>query len=317
MTGYREVSQKSARLSAAGLPRARRRRLGHDWPWMAAFVLPALVTVVVVQFYPLVFSGYLATQDWTLTSSQTSEGFVGLENFGKVLQNDVFRRAVRNSARITGSAVLIEMLLGTFLAYLAAGSNWTMRVVRTILILPLVIAPVAAGTLWRMMLNSQMGLTNYLLSFVGIHGPDWLGNASWAPLAVIIVDVWMATPFVFLVISAGLTGIPFELHESAALDGATRWQSFLSIDIPLLAPLLLLTVMFRMLESLLSLDSIYTLTLGGPGYATFTLTYYIYTLGLRSFNLGLAAAASWLFMAYATLALALVFWLQRRWQTAQ
>jgi ABC-type sugar transport system permease subunit len=284
---------------------------------MAAFVLPALVIVIVVQLYPLLFSAYLATQDWTLTSSQASEGFVGLQNFAQVLQNDVFQRAVRNSMLITGTAIVIEMVLGVSLAYLAQGHGWPMRIVRTILILPLVIAPVAAGTLWRMMLNSQMGLTNYLLSFVGIKGPDWLGNASWAPFAVIIVDVWMTTPFVFLVVSAGLSGISQELHESAALDGATRWQSIWRIDLPLLAPLLLLTLMFRMLESLLSLDSIYTLTLGGPGYATFTMTYYIYTLGLRSFNLGLAAAASWLFMAFAASALALVFWLQRRWQTAQ
>jgi ABC-type sugar transport system permease subunit len=296
---------------------ARKRRLGHDWPWMVAFVLPALLIVVVVQIYPLLFSAYLATQDWTLTNSQTAEGFVGLENFLKVLQNEVFQRAVRNSAIITASAVAIEMVLGTALAYLAAGSSWLMRSVRTILILPLVIAPVAAGTLWRMMLNSQMGLTNYLLSFAGVTGPDWLGNAEWAVVAVIIVDIWIATPFVLLVVSAGLTGIPDELRESAALDGATAWQSFLRIDLPLLAPLLLLTVMFRMLESLLSLDSIYTLTLGGPGYATFTLTYYIYTLGLRSFNLGLAAAASWIFMAFAATALVVVFRLQRRGQTAQ
>lgn len=282
---------------------------------MAAFVAPALVIVLIVQLYPLLFSAYLAGQDWTLTQSPTSEGFVGLGNFVKVLQNSVFQRAVRNSIIITGSAVTVEMILGVALAYLATGSSWPMRIVRTILILPLVIAPVAAGTLWRMMLNSQMGLMNYMLSLVGIHGPDWLGNAQWAVVAVIIVDIWMTTPFVFLVVSAGLSAIPLELHESASLDGATRWQSFLRIDLALLAPLLLLTLMFRMLESLLSLDAIYTLTLGGPGYATFTLTYYIYTLGLRSFNLGLAAAASWIFMAFAASALALVFWLQQRWAT--
>lgn len=294
----------------------KRRKLTHDWPWLVAFVLPALIVVILIQGYPLLFSGYLATQDWTLTDSPTSEGFVGLENFAKVLQNDVFRRAARNSALITGIGVLIQMVLGISLAYLASGDSWTMRIVRTILILPLVIAPVAAGTLWRMMLNSQMGLTNYLLKFLGVAGPDWLGNASWALVAVIIVEVWMATPFVFLVISAGLTSIPPELHEAAALDGASRWHKIFSIDMPLLMPLLLLTFMFRMLESLLSLDAIYTLTLGGPGYATFTLTYYIYTLGLRSFNLGLAAAASWIFMAFAASALALVFWMQQRWQQA-
>jgi multiple sugar transport system permease protein len=308
--------ERKTRITQA-LRTSPQRRLVHDWPWMVAFVLPALLLVVIIQGYPLLFSAYLATQNWTLTSSQTSQGFVGLENFVKILQNDVFQRAVRNSIVITGSALVIEMVLGMGLAYLASGNNWPMRIVRTMLILPLVIAPVAAGTLWRMMLNSQMGLTNYLLSFAGIQGPDWLGNASWAVVSVIIVDVWMATPFVFLVISAGLASIPYELHESASLDGATRWQSFLHIDLALLAPLLLLVLMFRMLESLLSLDSIYTLTLGGPGYATFTMTYYIYTLGLRSFNLGLAAAASWLFMAFAAAALALAFWLQRRWQTAQ
>jgi len=304
-------------MSAVVPTRKRRRRLRHDWAWMVAFVVPAVLLVVAVQFYPLLFSAYLSTQDWTLTSSQSSEGFVGLENFAKVLRNDVFQRAVRNSALITGTAVVLEMILGTALAYLAVGSSRIIRAVRTLLIIPLVIAPVAAGTLWRMMLNSQMGLTNYLLSFLGIQGPDWLGNADWAPVSVIIVDVWMTTPFVLLVVLAGLSSIPDELHESAALDGATRWKSFIYIDVPLMAPLLLLTFLFRMLESLLSLDSIYTLTLGGPGYATFTMTYYIYTLGLRSFNLGMAAAASWLFMSFATLALLVVFWLQRRWQTAQ
>ena len=304
-------------MSAVLATKKRRRRLRHDWAWMAAFVVPAALLVVAVQFYPLLFSAYLSTQDWTLTSSQSSEGFVGLQNFAKVLRNDVFQRAVRNSALITGTAVVLEMILGTGLAYLAVGSSRIIRAVRTLLILPLVIAPVAAGTLWRMMLNSQMGLTNYLLSFLGIQGPDWLGNADWALVSVIIVDVWMTTPFVLLVVLAGLSSIPDELHESAALDGASRWKSFIYIDVPLMAPLLLLTFLFRMLESLLSLDSIYTLTLGGPGYATFTMTYYIYTLGLRSFNLGMAAAASWLFMSFATLALLVVFWLQRRWQTAQ
>jgi ABC-type sugar transport system permease subunit len=310
---WQEYKQVSTALQTTRKPS----RFDRDKLWMAAFVVPALIIVLIVQLYPLLFSGFLATQDWTLTASQTSEGFVGLQNFAKILENDVFRRAVRNSAFITGTAVAIEMVLGVALAYLASGDSWSIRVVRTILILPLVIAPVAAGTLWRMMLNSQMGLTNYLLSFASIQGPDWLGDASWAPIAVVIVDVWMATPFVFLVVSAGLSGIPQELYESAALDGATRWQMFWRIDLPLLVPLLLLVLMFRMLESLLSLDSIYTLTLGGPGYATFTMTYYIYTLGLRSFNLGLAAAASWLFMAFAASALAFVFWLQRRWQTNQ
>ncbi len=290
----------------------RRLRLSHDWAWLLAFVIPAFLVVVVVQFYPLAYSLFLSVQDWTLTKSQQPEGFVGLTNFTKVLGDSVFRRAVRNSLYISGGAVGVELFLGISLAYLTLGSRWSMRVVRTILILPMVIAPVAAGTMWRMLLNSRAGLFNYLLNFVGIQGPKWLASPDWALVAVILLDIWQWTPFVLVVVAAGAAGIPDELLESAAIDGASRWQAFQKVELPLLTPVLLLTAMFRLLESLLSLDSVYSLTFGGPGYATYTLTFFIYTLGLQNFNFGRAAAASWLFMAVAAGVIALVFWLHRR-----
>ena len=123
----------------------------HDMPWLAAFVLPAFLIVVAVQFYPLAYSGWLSVQEWSLTKSQQPEGFVGLANFIDELGDETFRRSVRNSALITGGAVLLEMILGVCLAYLTMGASWRMRAVRTILILPMVIAPVAAGTLWRIL----------------------------------------------------------------------------------------------------------------------------------------------------------------------
>lgn len=298
-------------------PRLRqRRRLKDDWPWMAAFVFPAFLVVVVVQFYPLIYSAFLAVQEWSLTSSQTPEGFNGVQNFAKMLGSDVFRRSVRNSFYITGGAIVVEMLLGMGLAYLTMGSGWLMRSVRTVLILPMVIAPVAAGTLWRMLLNSRAGLVNHLLNYLGVQGPEWLASPTWALISVMILDIWQATPFVLLVVAAGITGIPDELLEAAAIDGASRWQMFWKVELPLLTPLLLLTLMLRMLDSLLSLDAVYSLTFGGPGYSTYTLTFFIYTLGLRNFNLGHAAAASWIFMAFAAAVIALVFWLQRRLATS-
>ncbi|PID56330.1 hypothetical protein CSB45_11625 [candidate division KSB3 bacterium] len=292
-----------------------RRRWNHDWPWMIAFILPAFIVVVVVQFYPLAYSAFLTVQKWSLTSSQEPEGFSGVANFVKMLDSDVFRRSVRNSCYITGGAVLIEMLLGMGLAYLTMGKSWLMRSVRTTLILPMVIAPVAAGTLWRMMLNSRAGLVNHILGFFHIQGPEWLASPDWALLSVIILEIWQATPFVLLVVAAGISGIPGELLEAASIDGASRRQIFWRVELPLLAPLLLLTLMLRVLDSLLSLDAVYSLTFGGPGYSTYTLTFFIYTLGLRNFNLGHAAAASWLFMAFAAALIAFVFWLQRRWET--
>ena len=295
--------------------RPRRWRVSRDQLWFAAFVLPAFLVVVVIQFYPLAYSAFLSVQEWSLTNSQKPEGFNGLANFARILNNEVFKRSVQNSFYITGGAILVEMLLGMGLAYLTVGSSWLMRAVRTILILPMVIAPVAAGTLWRMILNSRAGLLNYLLNLVGIQGPDWLASPEWSLVSVIMLDVWQATPFVLLVVAAGLASIPDELLEAAGIDGASRRQIFWKIELPLLAPLLLLTLMFRVLDSLLSLDAIYSLTFGGPGYSTYTLTFFIYTLGLRNFNLGQAAAASWLFMAFAAVVIGIVFWFQRRLET--
>ncbi|MCY3780754.1 MAG: sugar ABC transporter permease [Chloroflexi bacterium] len=284
----------------------------HDLPWLVVFVIPAFVIVVAVQVYPLAYSAVLSVQDWVLTESQTPKGFVGLENFAKELSDETFRRSIRNSVFITGGALALQMTLGISLAYLTMGSSWRMRAIRTLLILPMVIAPVAAGTLWRILLNSRAGLVNHLLSQIGVKGPEWLAHPDWAMVSVILLDTWQWTPFVLLVASAAIASIPEDLLEVAAIDGASRWQTFLYVELPLLMPLLLLTLVFRMLESLLSLDSIYSLTFGGPGYSTYTLTYYIYTQGLRNFNFGAAAASSWIFMVFASLCIGLVFWFQRR-----
>ncbi|MCY4070209.1 MAG: sugar ABC transporter permease [Chloroflexi bacterium] len=299
-------------------PRAEKSKVGaswhrrHDVPWLVLFVIPAFVIVVAVQFYPLAYSAFLSVQDWVLTESQVPKGFVGLDNFVKELSDDIFRRSVRNSVLITGGALVLEMFLGVCLAYLTMGSSWRMRSIRTLLILPMVIAPVAAGTLWRILLNSRAGLVNHLLSLIGIKGPEWLASPDWAIVSVILLDTWQWTPFVLLVVGAAIASIPDDLLEVAAIDGASRWKTFLYIELPLLMPLLLLTFVFRMLESLLSLDSIYSLTNGGPGYSTYTLTYYIYTLGLRSFDFGGAAASSWIFMIFASFSIGLVFWYQRK-----
>ena len=284
----------------------------HDLPWLIAFVLPAFLIVVAVQFYPLAYSAALSVQEWSLTESQQPKGFVGLDNFIEELGDETFRRSVRNSVWITGGAVFLEMILGVCLAYLTMGASWRMRAARTLLILPMVIAPVAAGTLWRILLNYRAGLLNHLLSLIGIQGPQWLASPDWALVSVILLDTWQWTPFVLLVAGAAIASIPGDLLEVAAIDGASRWQTFVYIELPLLMPLLLLTLVFRMLESLLSLDSIYSLTFGGPGFSTYTLTFYIYTQGLRNFNFGAAAASSWIFMAFASFAIALVFWFQRR-----
>jgi multiple sugar transport system permease protein len=298
---------------AAPRPAKPRRR---EWLWLAAFAIPALLVVIGVQLYPLLYSAWLTTQDWSLLRSPTSLGSNGLANFDLALGDPVFERAVQNSLLISGVAVTIEVVLGILLAYLTAGSGWGTRIIRTILILPMVIAPVAAGTLWRMLLNTQSGLAALVYSVLGIQGPEWLSSPEFARLAVTLLDIWMWTPFVMLVVIAGIAAFTPEVVEAAAIDGASRWQSFRRVELPMLRPVLLVAVLFRLLDSLLSLDAVYSLTAGGPGYSTHTVTYYIYVLGLKNFDFGVAAAASWLFMAFAAAVILLMFWLQRRSQPA-
>ena len=274
--------------------------------------MPALLVVLLLQLYPLLYSLYLVFQDWKLTESATPKGFIGLWNFINVFKNDVFRRSVINSLIITGSAVTFELFLGVGLAYLTNKERRTNSIVRTLILLPMVIAPVAAGTLWRMMLNGRAGLINHILSLLDIQGPNWLAQPEWALFSVILLEIWQFTPFVMIISAAAITSIPAGLREAAAIDGANRFTTFRHVDIPLLAPTLALTMIFRILESLLSLDSIYSLTFGGPGYSTYTLTFFIYNEGLRSFNFGQAAAASWLFMIFTSLCITWVFRFQNK-----
>lgn len=276
------------------------------------FILPAFLVVVLLQFYPLIYSIYLVFQDWKLTESPDPKGFIGLWNFINILNNDVFKRSILNSLIISGTAVFFEVILGVSLAYLFNRERKLNGLVRTLILLPMVIAPVAAGTLWRMMLNGRAGLINHFLSFISINGPNWLAEPEWSVISVILLEIWQFTPFVMIITAAAITSIPQSLREAASIDGAGRLTTFRTVDLPLLAPTLALVIIFRVLESLLSLDSIYSLTFGGPGYSTYTLTFFIYNEGLRSFNFGQAAAASWLFMIFTSLCVSWVFRFQNK-----
>jgi multiple sugar transport system permease protein len=270
---------------------------------IAALIVPAAAVVVILQVFPLGYSAYIAFQDWSLTRSDAPLGFVGFDNFERILADRIFWVSARNSAIITTVSVSIQLVLGIALAYLTIGSKWTMRAARTALIIPMVIAPIAAGTLWRMLLNSRAGPINHILSSVGISGPDWLAQGSTAVAALIVIEVWQWTPFVVLVIAAGLSSLPSDTAEAAEIDGASGIQRFWHIDLPLLAPLIYLVLMFRTLESLISLDTVYSLNFGGPGFSTYTLPFYIYSQALRNFNMGPASAAAWLFMVLAAAAI--------------
>ena len=287
---------------------------------LLAFLLPALALLVFAQFYPLVYSAIVSFYDWTLSRSPLPGGFVGLANYEKAIADHVFVGSIAMTVVFAISSTLLQMSLGLGLALLTVGESLALKLGRTLLMLPMVVAPVAVGTIWRMLLSARVGPVNKLLASLGIDGPNWLGDPTWAVVSLILIDAWEWLPFVTIIYIAALTSLPGEVLKAASVDGASRWQIFAAVVWPMLLPVTVLVAMFRLIDSLLTLDLVFTTTFGGPGFATHTLSFWIYQQGLRYFNISYAAATSWLLLI-ACMIVAGVFLLWRRrlmrWQVGR
>lgn len=284
---------------------------------LVAFMVPAVAIIMVAQFYPLGYSLYISMVDWTLSRSPEPGGFVGFANYTKMASDGVLQGAIWRTIWFALASTAAQVVLGFILAYVTMGETRSLRITRTLFILPMVIAPVAVGTIWRMMLSARVGPVNQVLRDLGIPAPDWLGDPSLAMLSIVIIDVWEWTPFVFVIFAAALASLPAEVLKAAEVDGATSGQILRMIILPMLAPVGLLVVMFRLLDALLTLDVVFTTTFGGPGFATHTLSFWIYQQGLRYFNISYAAAISWAsLVGCMLLVIGLLLWRARlsRWQ---
>lgn len=283
------------------------------------FLAPAVLVLVVAQLYPLAWSAWVSTVDWSLARSPQPRGFAGLANYARALGDPVMRGSIGTTVVFALGSTALQMTIGFTLAWLTVGETWVYRMARTVLILPMVIAPIAVGTMWRMMLSARVGTLNRALAALGLNGPDWLGDPTLAVVSLIFIDAWEWIPFVTVIFAAAIAALPSEPLRAAAVDGASGWQIFRLIIWPLLLPMTLLVTMFRMIDALLTLDIVFTTTFGGPGFATHTISFWIYEQGLRYFNIGYAAAASWLLLfACLTIAAAFLLWRARiaRWQAA-
>jgi ABC-type sugar transport system permease subunit len=158
------------------------------------------------------------------------------------------------------------------------------------------VAPVVSGLMWRMFLDGKNGLLNAILAFVGIQGPNWLGDPVWAMVGAILVDIWQWTPFVMVIYVAALSSISSDVLEAARVDGATFLQTIRRIVLPLVLPSTILILIFRIIDTFFVFDQIYTLTYGGPGTSTMVASLFIYNQGLKYYNISFAAACSWILM---------------------
>jgi ABC-type sugar transport system permease subunit len=271
-------------------------RLGGERGVLLLFVLPGLFMLLAAQFYPLAWSFWVSLLDWSLARGPEPRGFAGLANYAHAFSDPIMLGSIRTTVLLALGTTAVQMVAGFALAWLTVGETRLLRLSRTLLILPMVIAPIAAGTMWRMLLSARVGFINRGLALIGIGGPDWLGNPVLALISLVFIDAWEWIPFVTIIYAAALASLPTEPIAAAAVDGATPWQSFRYVVLPMLLPVTVLVLMFRLIDALLTLDVVFTTTFGGPGFSTYTVGFWIYQQGLRYFNISYAAACSWLLL---------------------
>ena len=300
-------------MSLSPLRRLPRRRGGaSEWTdrhfkWL--LIAPATILILALSIYPLLFSIWVTFVNYDFQIP--GHAFVGLKNFSQVVLDPVARWSLVLTVLLSIANVAIEFALGLALALAMVRTFPGRGIVMSILIIPLFISPVIVGQAWALLLQRPFGPTNYVLGLLLRHEVTigWLTESPWIYFALILADVWQWTPFMFVILLAGLTAIPPNLYEAAELDGVDGWQAFRLITLPQLGPMIALAITFRLLDAIRLFDTIFIMTAGGPGTKTYTSSFYLYTVGFTQFHLSQATAGSWILLV---LTAALVGFLVRR-----
>jgi sorbitol/mannitol transport system permease protein len=277
-------------VGAARRPRPAPKRLTRRELWTRRGpLLPALVFAIVLTQLPFLLTLYDSLQSRNLLRPGSGR-FVGLSNYGKVFTDDLFRNAVFNTVKLTVSAVVLSMVLGIAFAVVLDKQFFGRGVVRTLLITPFLVMPAATALLWKTSIfNPVFGLLNWVLSPFGVHDVDWVSRFPMP--SIVMVLTWQWTPFMMLIVLAGLQSQSPEVLEAAKVDGATAWATFRRITLPQLRQFIELGVLLGSIFIVQTFDAIFMITQGGPGQATTNLPYFIYQQAFRAFDVGESAAA--------------------------
>ena len=261
----------------------------------AIFMLPSLIALMLVLAVPLVYSMITSFFDTNLKYRGLGD-FVGLQNYIEVLKDIYFLDSVKTTVVFTVCVVVLEFLTGLGIAMLLNNIKKARNFFFTIIIVPMMITPIAVGLIWRLLLHSDLGIVNYVLSLIGITGKAWLADSSIALKTVMFIDIWQNVPYMVLVILAGLVTLPTEPYEAAAIDGASRIQSFFNLTVPMMIPTFSVVLLLRTITALKTYDLIFVLTRGGPGTTTEVISYHIYQQAFRYLEIGKASAMSYLLL---------------------
>jgi multiple sugar transport system permease protein len=271
-------------LNGAARPATRTR----DFLVRVVFPAPALLAILALLVFPTAYNAYMSLFNWYISNPAE---WVGLGNYAEMfLRDERFWGAVARTGYLTVLTVPPELALGTAIAVLLRQSIPGSALLRVLFMLPMVATPVAMALVWSMLLTPTGGLLNHLLEQVGVPPSLWATHPDTVMPSLALVDIWQWTPMVTLIVLAGLESLPREPFEAAVIDGASPWQGFRAITLPLLQPALAVAAMFRTIDGLKNFDVIYVITQGGPGTSSETLNVYIYQTGFNYLHLGYSSA---------------------------
>ncbi|MBC2737722.1 MAG: sugar ABC transporter permease [Desulfobacteraceae bacterium] len=249
---------------------------------------PAVIALFLIVVIPIGYNLYLAFTKWTIGLGDPR--FIGIDNFIELFWDERVLNGLKVMIYFSGLSLTLELVLGLLIALYFHREFRGSEIVQAIYIFPFAATPVAVALIWRIMLNPEIGVLNYLLTSIGLPGSLWISSAATVIPALVMVDVWKWTPMITLIVLAGLKSLPNDPYEAARIDGANTLQIFWYITLPLIRPVLIAALMLRSLDNLKEFDIIYTITQGGPGIASETLYLYSYNVAFSFFKAGYGSA---------------------------
>jgi len=303
------IAQQTAGAAIAAPAGAKLAKPRYHW-----FVIPGLLVTLAIIIFPWVFTVWMSLHEWKLGGAAQ---WVGLRNYVELASNQRFLESIWHTFYFTAVAVVLPLILGTYAAVVFHREFPFRGVLRTIFIMPMMATPVAIALVWTMMFHPQLGVLNYLLGLVGIGPSEWVFARHTVIPSLALVEVWLWTPFVMIIVLGGLAAVPTEPYESALLDGATQWQMFWRITFPLVLPFIVVAGIIRTIDALKAFEVIYVISNGGPGTASETINLYLYSQAFAYYNVGNASAVVVVFFAIIVVLSLVLLWARERakWNT--
>lgn len=276
-----------------------------------ALTVPAMIAIAVTVLFPLLWTVSLSFQKFDLSVGAPAASFVGFDNYARVLASPGFLTALLQTIGYVVTTLILELVIAMPIALLLNRQTRGARSLRLVVAIPIMIAPIVASLAFKFLFSNGYGFINAALQAIGVPAPSWFASVWLARGTVLVTNMWLALPFVILVLLAGLSNVPHELNEAARTDGANAWQRFSRITLPLLKPAILIVLVIRLADAFRVFDSVYVLTGGGPANSTDVMSSYLYRLMFSSTDFSGSSAATVMFVIVVGVCAGAIFFLLR------